>query len=353
VCESGAALALGTGQELKDFRHWMQMDSSCSLVSRLVRAVLRRGGLALLLWPSCSRVPAVPPGYQGVVEFDQHIVSFEVAGRVERVDVRRGDRVTAEQVIARLDDTTQSLTTDARRQDEKAAEAELALLAAGSRAEDISSLSNTARSAATNEALLRVDAERTRRLFASGAVAQTELDKSEAALQRATFDRKSLDHRVAALRDGARPQEIARAQALVAQAKAELALDQEMLARHTLHAELAGEVIDVAIKPGELAAVGTPAITLADTTHPYVDVFVPEGELALVRTGAPVTCHVDSTRLGFGGVVEYVYPDTEFTPKFLFSDRERPHLVVRVRVRLSDPDRHLHSGVPAFVELKR
>jgi HlyD family secretion protein len=328
------------------------MDSTCSLASRLVRAVLRRGGLALLLWPSCGRVPAVPPGYQGTVEFDQHVVSFEVAGRVERVDVRRGDRVTADQVIARLDDTIQSLTTDARRQDEKAAEADFALLAAGSRSEDISSLLDTARSAAANEALLRVDAARTRQLFSGGAVAESELDKSEAALQRATLDRKSLDQRVAALRGGARPQELAHAQALVAQAKAELALDQEMLARHTLRAELAGEVIDVAIKPGELAAVGTPAITLADTTHPYVDVFVPEGELAQVRTGSPVACRVDSSQLAFSGVVEYVYPEAEFTPKFLFSDRERPHLVVRVRVRLSDPDRRLHPGVPAFVELK-
>jgi hypothetical protein len=52
-------------------------------------------------------------------------------------------------------------------------------------------------------------------------------------------------------------------------------------------------------------------------------------------------------------VVESVSPDTEFTPKFLFSDRERPHLVVRVRVRVEDPQRRLHSGVPAFAQVER
>jgi hypothetical protein len=49
--------------------------------------------------------------------------------------------------------------------------------------------------------------------------------------------------------------------------------------------------------------------------------------------------------------VEFVSPETEFTPKFLFSDQERPHLVVRVRVRVGDADRRLHSGVPAFARI--
>ena len=33
--------------------------------------------------------------------------------------------------------------------------------------------------------------------------------------------------------------------------------------------------------------------------------------------------------------------------------RERPHLVVRVRVRIDDPEKRLHSGVPAFARLDR
>ena len=49
------------------------------------------------------------------------------------------------------------------------------------------------------------------------------------------------------------------------------------------------------------------------------------------------------------GEIEYISPKTEFTPRFLFSDRERPNLVIRVRVRIKDPERALHAGVPAFV----
>jgi HlyD family secretion protein len=82
-----------------------------------------------------------------------------------------------------------------------------------------------------------------------------------------------------------------------------------------------------------------------------VDVFVPTGELEGVRPGVHVEVRVDATAAPLPASVEYVAPDTEFTPKFLFSDRERPHLVVRVRVRVQDPERKLHAGVPAFAKV--
>ena len=50
------------------------------------------------------------------------------------------------------------------------------------------------------------------------------------------------------------------------------------------------------------------------------------------------------------GHIEHIFPKTEFTPRFLFSEGERPNLVLRTRVRVDDPQQRLHGGVPAFVE---
>jgi hypothetical protein len=50
--------------------------------------------------------------------------------------------------------------------------------------------------------------------------------------------------------------------------------------------------------------------------------------------------------------VEDIARRTEFTPKFLFSERERPNLVVRVKIRVEDPGERLHAGVPAFVVIQ-
>jgi HlyD family secretion protein len=124
------------------------------------------------------------------------------------------------------------------------------------------------------------------------------------------------------------------------------------VSRHDLIAREDGIVLDVHVDPEEIVAVGTPVVTVADIQHPYVDVFIPEGELEGVVPGAGAVVHVDETPEGFGGRIENVGRRTEFTPRYLFSERERPNLVVRVRVRIDDGER-LHAGVPAFVALER
>jgi HlyD family secretion protein len=305
----------------------------------------------VLTMAACHRAPAAPEGFQGLVEYDDRIIGFEVPGRVERVGVSRGDLVKAGQLLAKLDDTLQRLTVESREKDQLAAEADLALLLAGSRREDIASGADDLKAAMAAEDQARKEDDRVRKLVADGALPQAQLEKTNADLERALEQRKALEQRLLVLQRGSRPEEIARSRARVDQARSLLALERERLARFILGANADGEVLDVEVKPGELAVVGTPAVKLADTQHPYVDVFVPQGGMDGVRVGAPVTVRVDATSAPFPGKVEYVAPETEFTPKFLFSERERPHLVVRVRVRVDDPGRRLHAGIPAFARI--
>ncbi|MHB8417738.1 MAG: HlyD family secretion protein [Myxococcales bacterium] len=286
-----------------------------------------------------------------MVEDEDRVLAFEAPGRVVRVAVHRGDWVKAGQPVAELDDSIERLAVEARRHEEAAARAELGLLTAGTRAQDVDAAAADVRAALASESYQRKVVERARRLAKSGSTDQADVDRAEADLERATAQRSSLEAHLAALRKGARREELARAQAQADQATSERALEEERLARYTLRAAEAGEVLDVHVKAGELAAVGTPAVTLADTNHPYADVFVPEGGLAGIHIGTKARVRVDASPESFAASVEYVSPETEFTPKFLFSERERPNLVIRVRVRLDDPDRRLHSGVPAFAVL--
>ena len=84
-----------------------------------------------------------------------------------------------------------------------------------------------------------------------------------------------------------------------------------------------------------------------------VSVVVPQGALSGVTIGAPASVRIDAESEGFTGTIEDVGRKTEFTPRYLFSPRERPNLVVRVRVRVWDPGARLHAGVPAFVTIDR
>ena len=51
------------------------------------------------------------------------------------------------------------------------------------------------------------------------------------------------------------------------------------------------------------------------------------------------------------GAIERVYPQLEFTPRFVYSPRERPNQLMRVRVRLDDKEQRLHAGMPAYARL--
>src|SRR5690606_35755508 len=123
--------------------------------------------------------------------------------------------------------------------------AELSLVQAGSRPEDVASVAAQVRGARAGEGLLEKANARARSLAASGSVSQAELDRSSAELERATYERKALEQRHALLQRGARREEIERAKARAEAAASALALADARLARHGVHASHPGVVLDV------------------------------------------------------------------------------------------------------------
>jgi HlyD family secretion protein len=179
------------------------------------------------------------------------------------------------------------------------------------------------------------------------------VDKLQGQLDRARGERESLEAQLASLKRGARREERDTASVRAEAAEASVTLEDERLERTLLRAPIEGRVLDRHIELGEVVSAGAPVVTLADTRRPYADVFVPQAELSGIELGARAELSVDAERAPFVGRVEHVSRRTEFTPRYLFSERERPNLVVRVRVRIDDPGERLHAGVPAFVAIRR
>ncbi|MBS2017901.1 MAG: HlyD family efflux transporter periplasmic adaptor subunit [Deltaproteobacteria bacterium] len=311
------------------------------------------GLLGVLAVAGCGGRSTVPPGYQGVVEYEERTLAFELSGRVTKVAVRRGDVVADGAVLVEIDDTLEKLGRASRADDAEGARADLALLQAGAKREDLAALSAQVKAAEATLALLQKNAERARALRASGSVAQAEVDRAESETERMSAEVRSLQQRLASLQRGARTEELDRARARVGATSDAIALVDERIARHTLRAKGPGDVLDVHVETGELALGGAPVVTIADTTHPYVDVFVPQGEMAGMHVGLKASIKVDALSEPLTGAVESVGRRTEFTPKYVFSERERPNLVVRVRVRVDDPGKKMIAGVPAFVTVSR
>lgn len=315
-----------------------------------------RGAIGLALAAAalaCEPKPRHPGAYQGVVELDERDLGFEIGGRVISVKVDRGAKVRAGEVLATLDDSLERTSRDSRQAQARVAEADVAVVRAGARVEEIRSTEAQLRASQANESLLEKNLARERALFDKGAVAQASVDDLETRFRSAVAERQSIEQRLRELRNGSRRQEIERAEAQASALGTEVKIGDERIAKYTLRAAENGTVLDRHADPNEVVAAGAPVVTVADTQHPYADVFVPEGEMDGVRVGSGARLEIDGVVPVFPAKVENIGRKTEFTPRYLFSERERTNLVVRVRVRVEDPEERLHAGVPAFVTFDR
>jgi HlyD family secretion protein len=304
-----------------------------------------------LLVVACTARAGTQEPYQGVLELEERLIGFEVGGRLRDLPVRRGEAVREGALLARLDDTLARPVRDARAAEVLAEQAKLELLQAGARGEDVRATVAELDGARATALQLARNLERQRALTARGVAGMAAVEDGEGELARARAHVRVLEERLLAQRKGARAQELAAARARLAAAQAALAAEDERLSRYALDASQAGTVLELHVERGEVVAAGAPVVSLADTTRPYVDVFVPQGQLGGLRVGQAAHVRVDAEKTPFAGRVEHIARKTEFTPRYLFSEMERPNLVVRVRVRVEDPQERLHAGVPAFVTL--
>jgi HlyD family secretion protein len=284
-----------------------------------------------------------------VVEYEERTLAFEVPGRIVELSVDEGSPLRPGELVGRLDDTLERAAREVAAAQAKVARSRVALTEAGSRPEDIRALKAAVRAAKSSEALAARTLEREQVLATKDIGRPADLDDAASTHASAVARRQELEQQLARARHGARPEEIDVAEAEAAAAETSVRASDERIARHVLHASHAGSVLEVHREEGEVVTTGAPVITMADVTRPYVDVFVPQADAGVAEIGRPAELRIDALDRALTGQVEYVGRRTEFTPKFLFSPRERPNLVLRVRVRVDDPDHLLRAGLPAFV----
>ena len=313
------------------------------------------GALLLVIAAGCRAAAAggAEGGFQGIVELDEVTLAFDVGGRIATLALEEGMPVAAGAEVATLDDEVAKSARDARAAEVRAGEADLALLRAGSRREDIRATEALLSAADTALKTAERNLQRMKDMRAQGAATDAQLDDAQAAVEQTRGERRRLLEQLTAQRRGARPEELAAGEARVEVARRALAGEETKLAHYHLRAPRAGLVLDRLVEAGEVVGAGTPVATIADPTRPFVEVFVPETQLAGLRPGVAARVTTDSMAEPVAGKIENIGRQTEFTPRYLFSPRERVLLVVRVKVRIEDPKAQLTAGVPAFVAFER
>ena len=144
------------------------------------------------------------------------------------------------------------------------------------------------------------------------------------------------------LKDGPDPDNVALAEARLANAEAQLAAAKAALANVELTAPFAGTIAGVMTKVGEMAAPGQPAVVLADFSSWIVETNnLTEIELPQVEVGQPVAISFDAlSDVELRGTVTAIRP--------LFEIRQGDVTYV-VKIALDEDDPRLQWGMTAVV----
>jgi HlyD family secretion protein len=324
------------------------------------------GALALVTVGGCGQEePARSVRVSGHVEATEIQVSPEVGGRLVELRVEEGDRVARGDIVARLDARDIELQIDRALAERAAAEAQLRLLQAGSRREDIRQAQAQVAAAdaevAGAEAELmaaETDFQRFEALLKANAGSQKQRDDAKARVdvarervRGAEGRRRAARELVARLEAGARPEEIDAARARVSGVDAQIAILEKAIEDAAVVAPADGVVTQKLVDAGEVVAPRMPLFVLSDLDSAWANLFVPEPMIPRVKLGQAATVFTDAGGPGIQGKVSYVSPRAEFTPRNVQTADERSKLVYRIKVSVDNREGVLKQGMPVDAEL--
>jgi HlyD family secretion protein len=336
----------------------------------------------------------------GVVEGTEVDLAFKIGGTIADLYVKEGDSVKAGQLLAKL--TNEELL--AKREQAEAAyklavskweqakkgvavtsdsssaqidQAKAAVDAAraqyeanknGARPEEIAQLKAKLQAAQTAKQIAETQLERTKQLFAEGAVPQAKVEEAETQYQKAAAELTASEEQLKMAQTGARPEQIEAAKAQLQQAEAayqqalagrgQVGLKQldvtsaeagaqqakgalqeveAYLKNANLTAPVNGVVKSVAVQKGELVAQGFTVITLQAQDEPFVKFYVDEFKVGNLNAGDKVTLYVPALDKEVQGQIATIAPAADFAVKKATQELgDRDVRSFQVKINLAD-----------------
>jgi len=289
----------------------------------------------------------------GTVEAREVDLAFQVGGRIAGLAVDEGDAVKAEQPVATLDASDYELALRTAIAQMEAARAALAVLQAGTRAQELRVAEAKLAQAQADLDYARGEFKRVAELIPRKLAAENQLDLARQRQNVALAGVEQARQNLALLREGPRREEIDRATAELRARQAAVETARRQLDYTQARSPVAGVVAVRLAEVGEIVSSGKPVLRIAELGRPWVRAYLNETDLPRVRLGQPAEVRVDGLPdKVLAGRLAFISPDAEFTPKTVETRALRVDLVYRVKIEVDNPDGALKLGQPADVLLK-
>lgn len=275
-----------------------------------------------------------------VAPLQESTLSFQQSGPISAIYVNQGDRVSAGQLLAKIDDSTLRA---------QLAQVEAQIAQANSQAQS-SALNVPITQQQTSQAVTSAKAalanaqltyNQDQQLFKQGYVSQSQLEQA-----RAQYVAAQAQYNTAVANQGTtgvQSSNAAAARGAVRAAQAQANVLQTQIGQTALYAPFDGVVTARLMDPGAMAQPGNPVLKVSQVNTVWVNVNVPDDDLAYVHAGTPVS--FTASQLGsrpFKGSISTVNAvPTQGT------------LSYQARIRQPNPDAALRGGMLVSVTIQK
>lgn len=129
---------------------------------------------------------------------------------------------------------------------------------------------------------------------------------------------------------------------------ASLALAELNLIWGNLESPLDGYITVKSSLQGENVLIGTPVFTAIDLGNVWVSAYVDERDLGRIKLDQKAYVKIDAyPHKKYNGWISFISSQTEFTPKYIQTNKERVKYVYRIKVRVDNSSLDLKPGMPA------
>lgn len=290
--------------------------------------------------------------FQGYVEGEFVYVASPIAGRLDRLMVRRGQEVKIKTALFALEAQDELAAVRQSNQLVKVALSQLQDLKSGKRPAELEIVKAQIAQAIANEKKSAIQFQRDTEQFAAGGIPKSQLDNSRYLHEADLAKVNEMKSQLVSSKLPARRDLILAQTAQVAAANAALAQANWKLNQKSVFATRSGLVFDTLYREGEFVPAGTPVVQMLPPQNVKVRFFVPEAVLGKVKLNQRLKIHADGVKPDVDAIVTYISIQAEYTPPIIYSNETRSKLIFMVEAHPTVKNATLlHPGQPIEVTL--
>ena len=274
-------------------------------------------------------------------------LASKVVGKVASINVEKGDKVKAGQVLVRLEDDEYRARVLESQGQLETLKARLAQAEHGSRPEEIAKAKADVEQAIADRENARVTLDRARGLVQDKVMAKQTLDDAQARYEGAAAKVASLERASDLVRLGPRHEEIDALRAQVNQAQGTLNYAQVQIDNTVIRAPIDGTILERNVEKGEFVTTGFVGdkgakgyvVSIADLHDLEVELDINQNDFAKLTATQP------------GIVTTDAYPDRKYQGVIheISPEANRQKATVQVKVKVINPDSYLRPEMNASV----